>query len=357
MANLTSLPQETISQIALCLDRHSGLSLALTCRAFAGPAEARLWQTLELSLSPYYGVSPPIQPHEGAFPLAERGGAFLLRHRPYTALEAWAWNQVETAEEAYRTALPGIIDRIIRMADGRRWALVREITAAPRVGAIAGIVRVLRNAAPRLAELHLDEPTSLDALAPIFPADIDTLDYALIRADLHFPFLTYLRLGHDSVRFSDLILLFLHAAPNLTDRDFDTWGLWDLPADAETQMPQLQGETKLRRLKMEFADRGRQEETDESSPVLEMLRRSPLVEQLSEGYMDQNVVVYDGLVKTAWTMRGLRDYHWRWEPSDFMDSVVYTMGELETPGFTGLKRLVYSHASFDYMQTRNMRTM
>jgi hypothetical protein len=141
---------------------------------------------------------------------------------------------------------------------------------------------ILDAVSPHLQHLSLKSAIDLYRWKDYHPNDHETLDLSIINLGLSLPSLTTLHIYNRSVLFPQTIILLSNAASNLLDLSINidhpvvpAWTDEHLPPFPPTVIP-----TKLRSLKMSIGDFGDINEVIHFSSIVELLKRSPCLDQL-----------------------------------------------------------------------------
>ncbi|KAI9636572.1 uncharacterized protein MKK02DRAFT_45277 [Dioszegia hungarica] len=209
-AFLTNLPREMLDRVVCHLDRSDVRSLALVAPARISPAldlSARrgLCRLLNLSINPYYGYSPSIEPE-------------LSPEAEYETYRA----QIESTEQIHQA---GVCARVLEVArqveDAQGWSAVEEIRMVPRPGAVAAMVEILGRAG-FLRKLAISHPQDDDwerRKGPADMADLACIDLPWLLAGLNFPSLTHVHVERASYKYPGFIPLLVNSAPYLNSLD------------------------------------------------------------------------------------------------------------------------------------------
>lgn len=257
---------------------------------------------------------------------------------------------------------------------GNRWLAVRELTMDHRLTAVNDFAYTLE---------HTRNLRKLKIIAPVIPAcrdDMgfpwyflpDSLDHAIARSGIDFPFLTHLHLGKNSLQYAETLIQFCNCAPNLIHLDLDLDQLFPWMSQLHVSIPApndhdhsdlgrerrisvehirpdfhyVMSSTKIKTLILrfdndEFEDECLTDDCDADSTVMQLLKSTPLLDRLSITFDEYNGEhgIYGRIFPIINDFQHLEDLHCQGSTGSFMGTNMLGMLDDAEWEYEGLRRL------------------
>lgn len=301
------------------LDRASARSLALVARRYTAPAEHKIWQSLDILLSPSYGEYPLIQPNERS---------------DYGKHLEWAKAQAKEAEERHRLALKERVKRIILLTNERRIGLVEEIIIVQRPGANNGIIQLLEFVAPRLKRLVLKARAIHQFQNEWREKNHELMDVKVIGNEMKFKSLTHLTIQRGAIRFVEYLIEIIGRSPNLIYLDADVSDIYKIAEWEDDIFPVFRehlDETNIRQLQLTFGDIVDDVIDDPDNPIILLLHNVPHAERICIHYLGHDDDVERYVCELASGLEDMKVLSLSINISKFCDYI-----KEGDPGFTSL---------------------